>query len=44
MHIDHGGADVLMPQEFLDSADIIAVFEQIRGKRVTIMPLATLSL
>ena len=32
MGIDHGGADILVPMEFLDGADVIACFKQMRGK------------
>jgi len=34
MGIDHRRVDILMPQEFLDSANIVASFEQVRGKRM----------
>ena len=27
--VDHGGFDILMPQQFLDSVDIITSFEQV---------------
>jgi hypothetical protein len=32
MGIDHRRVDILMPQEFLDSANIVARFEQMGGK------------
>lgn len=32
MSIDHGSFDVFMTQEFLDSANVIAVFEEMSGK------------
>ncbi len=32
MGIDHGRADILVPREFLDGADVIACFKQMRGK------------
>ena len=32
MGIDHGRADILVPKEFLDGADVIACFKQMRGK------------
>jgi hypothetical protein len=32
--VDHGGADVFMPEEFLDGADIIAGLEQMGCKGV----------
>jgi hypothetical protein len=35
MRIDHGGADVLVPQEFLHGTDVIAIFQQVRGKTVS---------
>src|SRR5882724_9770436 len=34
MGIDHRRVDILMPQKFLDSANIVASFEQVRGKRM----------
>jgi hypothetical protein len=36
--VDHGGADVLVAQEFLDGPDVLARFEQVRGEAVAIMP------
>jgi hypothetical protein len=35
MGIDHGRADILVPKEFLDGADVIACFKQMRGKRMS---------
>ena len=35
MRIDHGGAYVLMPEKFLDSANVVRIFKQVRGKRMT---------
>ena len=32
MGIDHGRTDVLMPKEFLDRPDIVAVLKQLGGK------------
>jgi len=32
MGIDHCRADILVPKEFLNGADIIACFKQMRGK------------
>ena len=32
MSVDHGGLDVAVAEEFLDGADIVAVFEQVGGK------------
>jgi hypothetical protein len=29
--VDHGGLDVLVPEEFLDGADVVAVLEQVGG-------------
>jgi hypothetical protein len=34
MGIDHGRGEVLVPQEFLDGSDVVAGFEQVRGKRM----------
>jgi hypothetical protein len=31
--VDHGRADVLVTEQFLDSADIVAVFQQLGGSR-----------
>lgn len=33
--IDHRGADIAMAEDFLDSADIVAIFEKMCGKGVT---------
>ena len=35
MCIDHGGFDILMTQQFLDCADIVAGFKQVGGEAVT---------
>ena len=32
--VDHGGADVAVPEELLDRPDVIAVLEQMRSERV----------
>ena len=32
MGIDHGRADILVPKELLNGADVIACFKQMRGK------------
>jgi len=32
MGIDHGRADVFMAEKFLDGADVVARFKQMRGK------------
>ena len=32
MRIDHGRADVLVPQKFLNRSNIITVFQKVRGK------------
>jgi hypothetical protein len=34
MGIDHGSRDVRVPEQFLDGADIVAVFQKVGGKRV----------
>ena len=34
MRVDHGRADVLMAQQFLDRPNIIAVLKQMGGKRM----------
>src|SRR5262249_43264387 len=32
--VDHGRGDVAVPEEFLNRADVVAVFEQVRSERV----------
>jgi hypothetical protein len=32
--VDHGGAHVGVAEQFLDCADIVAVFEEVGGERV----------
>ena len=34
MGVDHGGFDVLVPEEFLDGADVVAVLEKLGGEGV----------
>ena len=34
MRIDHGGPDVLVPQEFLHRTNVIAIFQKVCGKAV----------
>jgi hypothetical protein len=34
MCVDHRGADITVAEEFLKSADIVAVFEQVGGERM----------
>ncbi len=34
MGIDHGGLHVAVPEEFLDGADIVTLFQQMGGKAV----------
>jgi len=34
MSVDHRRFDISMTQQFLDGADVIAVFEQVSGKTV----------
>ena len=34
MGVDHGGADIPVPQEFLDGPDVISVLQQVGGKAV----------
>lgn len=38
--VDHCCRDIGMPKEFLDSPDIIAAFNKMGGKAVTIMPIS----
>ena len=40
MRIDHGSPDVLVPQEFLHGANVIAIFQEAGGKAMALMPLA----
>jgi hypothetical protein len=35
MSVDHGGFDVLMPEEFLDGADVVSVLEEVGGEGVS---------
>ena len=35
MRIDHGGADIFVPQEFLHGANVIPIFPQVSGKTVS---------
>ena len=35
MGVDHGSFEVLVPEQFLNGSDIIAVLKQMRGKRMT---------
>ena len=32
MGVDHSSLDILMAEQFLDGADIVAVLEQVRGE------------
>lgn len=34
MRVNHGGADVGVSEQFLDGADVLAVFQQVRGEAV----------
>jgi hypothetical protein len=34
MGIDHGGGDIRMAHQLLNRADVVAVFQQVGGKRV----------
>jgi len=34
VRVDHGGLDVLVAEEFLHGADVVAGHEQVRGKAV----------
>lgn len=34
MGIDHGGTDVLMSEEFLDGANVVAFFEEVGRERM----------
>lgn len=34
MRVDHRGAHIPMPEQFLDRPDVIAVFQQMRGERM----------
>ena len=35
MRIDHGGLDVLVAEQFLDCADVVAIFQQVGGEGMT---------
>lgn len=32
MGVDHGGFDVAVAEEFLDGADVVAVFDEVGGE------------
>jgi hypothetical protein len=32
MGVDHGGFDILVPKQLLDSADIVAILEEVGGE------------
>ena len=35
VRVDHRGGDVAVPEEFLNRADVVAVFEEVGRERVT---------
>ena len=35
MGVDHGGADIFVAEEFLDGANVIAVFQEVGGEGMT---------
>jgi len=35
MGVDHGGFDILVAEQFLDSANVVAILEQVGGEGVT---------
>ena len=43
VRIEHRRADIFMPEQFLYSTDIVAIFEQMRGKAMALMSRATLA-
>jgi len=38
--VDHGGLDVVVAEELLDGADVVAVAEEVGGKAVALIPSA----
>ena len=32
MGVDHGGLDILVPEQFLDGADVVAILEKMGGE------------
>jgi len=32
--VDHGGAHILVAEQFLDGADVVAILEEVGGKRM----------
>jgi hypothetical protein len=40
--VDHGRADILVPQQFLHCPNIVTVLQQVRGKAVPVMPSSAL--
>jgi hypothetical protein len=43
MRLDHGGADALVAQEFLNGANIIAIFQQMGREAMPLMLLTALA-
>lgn len=35
MRVDHGGADALVSEQFLDRADVVAIVEEVGGEGVS---------
>ena len=35
MCVDHGGFNILMPEQFLDGADVVSILKEMRCKGVT---------
>jgi hypothetical protein len=38
MGVDHGGLDIVVAEQLLDSADVVAVLDQMRRKGMSLMP------
>jgi hypothetical protein len=41
MGVNHGRADIFMPEQFLDSANVVAGLKQMRGKGMSVWDCAT---
>ena len=38
MGVDHGGGHILMPEQLLHRADVVAIFQQMGRNRMALMP------
>lgn len=40
VRVDHRGTHIGMTEQLLDSADVVAIFQEVRGERMALMPRA----